>query len=746
MRNTPRPLFADDSPSGEEWSLDAAPTDRLKVLFFLFAVAFAAIAGRVVWLQTLAADRFLAVWDQPVETFEPIPAREGRILSADGQVLAFDSPRFDLLVHYRWLEEPADDAWLTAMAREGLSKQERRQKSKVVAAKEAVLRQRVELWRSLADAAHRSPEELSVERVAIQTRVERMLAAVERQRTERERTEATTLSTAVRPGFLGLWDRVSRELTTAPRRERRDPLVIREQQEYHVLVRDISLEGVAAIESSPSRFPGVETRVATDRVYPHGDLAAHVIGHRQPLSADEYLARRERFPSGDPLDYRPEDRVGRSGIEQAYESVLRGRRGERRITKNRRNEILSSVVVRPPRDGEDVTLTFDLATQRRAEQLLDGALSGQTVASLEGGGPVPEGNGAAPPPVGGCLVAIDVRTGEILTAAAAPRFDLESLTHPDRATWKRLSQDPRRPFFPRVTQAAVPPGSVFKIVTAIAGLQEGQIDPDAPFLCRGYLHEPDRDRCSLFRHTGRGHGETTLQDALCQSCNVYFFDAAERIPAETLEDWARRFGFGTRTGIDLPGERAGTVPSPRRMPTGERWYPGTTRQMAVGQATLAVTPLQVARFMAAVANGGNLVSPHVAQERPGDVSRPSSQPGSGIELVGFAEVAPRAPERVEGLMPGTLERIREALVSVVESPQGTGHLVRIEGVTIAGKTGTAENGGGRPDHAWFAGYAPAERPRVAFVVFLEQGGSGGQAAGPIAREFVRALSASGQLR
>ncbi len=748
MRNTPRPLFADDhpSPTGDEWSLDAAPTARLTVLFFLFATAFAVIVGRVAWLQLVAADRFLAVWDQPVETLEPIPARDGRILSADGQVLAFDSPRFDLLVHYRWLEEPADDAWLTAMAREGLSRQERRQKSKVVAAKEGVLRQRVQLWQAIADATHRPGEELTRQRSEIQTRIQRMLAAVERQRAERQQTDATTHAAAERPGLAGVWDRVTRELTTPPRRERRDPLVIKEQQEYHVVIRDIPLEAVAAIESFPSRFPGVETRVATDRVYPHGDFAAHVIGHRQPLTPDEVIVRAERFPAGDPLDYRAEDRVGRSGIEQVYESVLRGRRGERRITKNRRDEILSSVVVRPPRDGQDVTLTFDLPAQRRAEQLLDASLAGLAATPMNGDEAVRDGSGATAAPVGGCIVAIDVRTGAILTAAAAPRFDLQSISHPDRETWKRLAQDPRRPFFPRVTQGAVPPGSVFKIVTAIAGLQEGAIDPDTPFLCRGYLNRPDRDRCSLFRHTGQGHGEMTLQDALCQSCNVYFFDAAERIAPESLEDWARRFGFGQRTGIDLPGERAGTVPSPRRKPKHEedRWFPGMTRQLAVGQSTLAATPLQVARFMAAVANGGELVQPHVAQEQV--TFDPVGPTATGIELVEFSQAAPRPNPRVEGLMPGTLERIREALVSVVESPQGTGRLVHIDGLAIAGKTGTAENGGGRPDHAWFAGYAPADRPRVAFVVFLEQGGSGGQAAGPIAREFVRTLIVSGQLR
>lgn len=743
MRNTPRPLFNEDAPD-KAWSVDAAPGLRLVILFLLFVGAFAAIIGRVAWLQTVAAHRFLSVWDRPIEVIEPIAARDGRILSADGQVLAFDAPRFDLLVHYRWLEEPADDAWLTATARERLSRQERRRKEVVAAAKADVLRQRERLWQALAEVTARAPDELNNHRAEIQARVVRMLEAVERKRVERDGEAANaTPPRATEIGLAGLWARITRELTTAPRRDRRDPLVIREQQEYHLLVRDIPLDAVAAIESSPSRFPGVETRVATDRVYPQGDLAAHVIGYRQPLSPEELTARHEKFPAGDPLDYRAEDRIGRSGVEKAYETVLRGQRGERRITKNRRDEVLSSVVVRPPRDGADLTLTFDLAVQRRAEQLLDASLAGLTIGRDDPAERAAEGDGTASVPIGGCVVALEIRTGEVIAAAAAPRFDLQSMNHPDPEAWKKLARDPRRPFFPRVTQAAVPPGSVFKIVTAIAGLQEGAIEPDAPFLCRGYLNTPERDRCSIFRRTGQGHGETTLADALCRSCNVYFYDAAQRIGPEALEDWARRCGFGAPTGIDLPGERGGTVPSSRRKPGDPKWFPGTTRQMGVGQATLATTPLQVARLMAAVANGGELVRPRVVQETP---ARPASASPNGIELVEFAEPAAKAGLRIEGLTPGTLERIREGLLAVVEDPRGTGGLVRLDGIAVAGKTGTAETGGGRPDHAWFAGYAPADQPRVAFVVLLENGGSGGKAAGPVAREFVRALSAAGLLR
>jgi penicillin-binding protein 2 len=738
MRNIPQPLFADDAPESE-WSVDAVPRFRMGVVFALFAVVFLAIVGRLIWLQIVGVDRYLSVWDRPVELLEPIAARDGRILSADGQVLAYDAPRFDLLVHYRWLEEPVNDAWLTASARASLSRSERRNKQRLSAAKKAVLNQREELWRSLAAVTGNSSLDLVQERAAIQKRIERMRADVERRRAESELAQrAPTASSPA--GLAGIWDCVVRELTTPPERPRRDPLVIREELDFHPIAEGISLEVVAALESFSSRFPGVRVHSTTERIYPQGDLAAHLIGTRQTIRPEMLTERAGRFPAGDPLDYQEGDRIGLAGLEQQYESLLRGQRGQRRVLKNRQNEILSEVVVRPPRDGQDVTLTLEFAVQKRAEQLLDAALGArpdsEQAEAVEGD----ETPKASSPPVGGCIVAIDVRTGAVLAAAAAPRFDLQMSIHPDAETWKRLAKDPGRPFFPRATQMELPPGSVFKLVTAIAGLQEGAIQPDDPFLCRGYLNRPDKERCSIFRTTGRGHGEVGLDGAICESCNVYFLDAAQRIGPDPLIDWATRFGFGQTTGIDLSGERRGRVPSPDRPGEGQRWYPGTTRQMAIGQASLTATPLQVVRMIAAIANGGRLVPVHLFQESGGSEVPTGSSP---IELVGHEEPASRAAQPIEGLTPGTLERIRSAMEGVVSSPNGTGRFAGLEEVSIAGKTGTAETGNGRPDHAWFAGYAPADRPRVAFVVVLEHGGSGGRTAGPIAREFVRGLLQAG---
>ena len=294
--------------------------------------------------------------------------------------------------------------------------------------------------------------------------------------------------------------------------------------------------------------------------------------------------------------------------------------------------------------------------------------------------------------------------------------------------------DPRSPFLSRATQMALPPGSVFKVISAVASIESGKMPPHETFYCQGYLDSTDKHRCLPFRHYGVGHGEVTLADALCRSCNVYFYTAARRMGPQTLVDWARRFGIGQKTGVDLPSESAGYLPAPDLpLAPGERrpaWRPGDTLDLAIGQSKLLVTPLQIVRAMAAVANGGNLVTPHLAAESgPSLMDSSSSIRSSPSNL---------QPSSIEGLHEETLDNIREGLRMVVHHPRGTGYkTVRMKEVTIAGKTGTAETNG--IDHAWFAGYVPAEQPRIAFVVVLQNGGGGGAAAGPVAHEFVKKL-------
>lgn len=741
MRNAPlldvQSVRPDPGPA-----LDHAPQLRLALLFAAFLLPVAAISMRLAYLQTAIPERFLSGWERQTEELEPIPCRDGRILTADGMVVAYDEPQFDLLVHYRWLEDPPHEGWLSQQARAALAPSERRDPQCLAEARAQVIARRDAMLAALADSTGVPQTELNSRCRQLQSRVERIYDYVSRLRAEAPAVADVDHYDAA--WWEQGWRLLASELTSPPERTNRDPLVIREQEQYHVLLENVSLETVGAVESSPSQFAGVQVRLSTRRVYPAGDFAAHIIGARTAITPEELEQRLETYPNGDPLGFQENDRIGRSGLERAYDTRLHGRAGLRRIVKDRHGVVVHTEVVRPPVEGEDLILSFDSHLQARVEQLLDEALrpGNESEGSAESAEEALDAPAATSPPQGGCIVALDVKTGRVLAAAAAPRFDLNLLVSAEAAEWEQVNSDPRQPFFPRITQMTVPPGSVFKVLTSVALLESGLIDPDAPYHCRGYLDQPDRDRCFVYRHYGVGHGDMDLESALCHSCNVYFFDAARRIGPDAIHDWAARFGLGQASGCEVPGERGGNLPSPADPQA--TWYPGTTLQFAIGQASLTVTPLQVARMMAAVANDGRLVTPHFTHE---PASRSEHRSGAGLQLVAYETEQSRWPApRIEGLSPDTLWRIRAGLQRVVADPRGTGKHVRLEQIEIAGKTGTAEVGGGRPDHAWFAGYAPADQPRVAFVVVLEHGGSGGQAAGPVARRLVEAMLAAGTLQ
>lgn len=722
------------SPAAESrWQTDARPTLRLTWLGILMVLPLVAIAGRAAYLQTSTADQFAQPFEQTYISYESVPSRDGRLLSADGRVLAVDRRQFTLKVHYRWLEEPADAAWLKGQTLAKLSRSERRNPELVAQARADVLAEREAMWQRLSVLTGRSVEELAAERVKIQSRIEGIVKLVEERRQQKASASLVSQDSGDAPTWKRLWNRFAQSFTTPPARQHRDPVIIKEEQDYHPLLTGVSLHAVAEIESHPELYPGLQVDTISWRDYPQDRLAAHLIGIRKPLTAEEAAKRQKQFANGDPLDYQIGDRLGRMGLELMYDHQLHGLRGQRKVTRNRRGEIIQTELVREPRSGGDLLLTLNAGLQEQLERLLDHTLS---VSTEEAGTP------SRPKSAGASLVVLDVRTGAVLAAVSAPRFSLQELLHPTPEQWQAMTTDPRRPFFHRATHMTVAPGSVFKAITAVALLESGKFDPDAPQYCQGFLDRPDRHRCYIYSHYGVGHGDLNLSHALCQSCNVYFFQGAQKIGPHFLVHWADRFGIGRTSGIDLPGEQAGNLPKPPplRKPgvvnvhfeePQEPWYPGDTLGLAIGQSRLTVTPLQMARVMAAIANEGFLVTPHLVK-------------GQGPVVVGNAEsppvLDPPEPLPIPGLTEGTLARVREGLEMVVAHPKGTGYkTVRMTDVTIAGKTGTAEVGGGLPDHAWFAGYVPAERPKYAFAIVLEHAGSGGQSAGPVARQTVETL-------
>jgi penicillin-binding protein 2 len=773
MRNRPTPLF-DSGPTrgGSAFDVDAEPGVRLVWLFAAMALPLLVVAGRLLHLQGFVAEGFAVETRRETESVEPIPTQNGRILAADGTVLAFDEERYRVSVHYRWLEEPPNERWLRDEAVARLSRAERRDKAKFEQAKADVLARRYELWQSLAELTEHNPDKLVELRSRIQQRVERIYRLVE------ERREAIVEGTLRVPNDINgtrsvpstiehAWQVVKHELTTTPTRERRDPLRISEQSDYHLLLDDVPLEVVAEIETHPEQYPGVRADVTSRRIYPNGRVAPHLVGYRGEINADELRSQQDRSTNGGPRNYQAGDSIGRTGIEQSYEHVLHGVCGQRKIVRDHHGTIVRTEIVRPPRPGRDVVLSFSVALQEEATKLLEKLVESQATDEAR--------------PLGGCLVAIDVQTGAILAAATAPTFDVNDLLSGRAELRQVLEDDPRRPQFSRAMQMTLPPGSVFKAVSAVAVLESHRlaprrrIDPDREIECLGYLKEPNHHRC----YHSLAHYGTDLTKAIARSCNVYFFKAAQTLGPQSLVHWADEFGFGQLTGVDVPGERPGHVPrppqtvpnsrngtnSPIELVSHERsaddaanslkpaspwendgtassaktrhepWYEGDTLGLAIGQSRLTVTPLQIARLMAVIANDGWLVTPQVAREI-----------SAAGEDVASAMIEPNR-RRIPNLSEGTLARVREGLEQVVAHPQGTGFKsVRMKEVAIAGKTGTAEIGGRRPDHAWFAGYVPADRPRIAFVVVLEQAGSGGKVAGPVAKKFVQVLLDQGLIR
>lgn len=712
------------------WDADHWPGLRLVVLWVSVLVPVVAILIRMGQLQLVLQNDFVDGFEQTYEVVEELPARNGRILGADGTVLAGDIDRYDLQVHYRLIERPADERWLRSEARRKLSAAERKKPERVAAEQQRIVERVQQQWEKLSSLTGTSPDRLEEMRQAVQQRVARIRAEVQRRRELKSSPVPEAQLAGSSAGSL--WQRLREELTMPPSRSlESEPLV--EEVGFHTVATDVGEDIRAEIEAHPERYPGVRIAVQSRRTYPRGELAGHLIGYRTPLTPDEI---RMSEKEGAPAARRLGDTAGRSGLELKYDDHLRGVSGLRRVVRNRRGDVVFSEVMKEARHGQDLVLTLDLEIQQRAEALLDQALSTVTPAGTVDDQST-DGRESQPTcPQGGCLIAIDVHSGAILAAASAPRFNLNLLVNPDTRRWNELLEDPRKPLFSRATHMALAPGSVFKPVVAVAGLETGAINPDLPVTCRGYLDRSDQHRCLIYRHYRTGHGPIRLADALCQSCNVYFYTAARAMGPQPLVDWARRFGIGEPTGVDLPAEQSGHLPSPDELRQGvrRRWYPGDTLGLSIGQADLLVTPLQMVRAIAAIANDGQLVTPHLASGAGPTQLRDAASLPPGL-------MAPE-PRPIAGLHTESLAHVREGMDRVVNHPTGTAFkTVHLSDVRIAGKTGTAESNG--VDHAWFAGYVPADQPRIAFVVVLEHGGSGGKAAGPVARELVTCLKTMG---
>ena len=475
-----------------------------------------------------------------------------------------------------------------------------------------------------------------------------------------------------------------------------------------VLGRDIDWQTVVAVETHQLELPGVSLRVRPRRSYADGPMTAHVLGYLGEINQKQLNVLKEK-------GYVVGDEIGQYGVERRWEELLRGQSGGQQVEVDalgRRVRVLHEVTDVP---GYTVHLTLDRELQTVAFEALKNRE--------------------------GTVVAIDIRNGAVLALASTPAFDPNIFARGIKSEeWSGLIKDQLRPLSNRAIQGQFPPGSTFKIIMAIAALEEGVVNPESFIQDPGFFPFGNRQ----FRDWKKGgHGAVNLHRAIVESCDTHFYQLDAKLGVDRIAKWSGAFGLGEKSGIALDDEKSGIIPDTewKRKRFRQPWFPGETISVAIGQGYVTVTPLQLANMMAAVANGGKLFRPYL-------VSKVESLDGARVR-----EYGPDLIRNIE-LKPDTLGRVQRGLADVVHGPGGTGAAARSPLVRVAGKTGTAqviEMKGAylksehlsyeNRDHAWFVAYGPVEDPQIAVAILVEHGGHGGDAAAPIAKKLFEKMAA-----
>jgi penicillin-binding protein 2 len=472
------------------------------------------------------------------------------------------------------------------------------------------------------------------------------------------------------------------------------------------LAVDIDRDSLARIEAQLFRLPGVYIQVEPKREYKRNGVAAHLMGYMSEISEGEL--RSENYQG-----YMRGEAVGKVGVERSFEKYLHGKRGGRQMEVDavgRRLRLLDEV---PPVAGRNLWLTIDIELQQMAETCLKDR--------------------------SGAIVALDPQSGAVLALATNPSFDQERFVRGFTAQeWKTMTEDPGHPLLNRALGAAYPPGSTYKVVLALAALQEDIIKPSTKISCPGFYSFAGRDyRC--WRE--RGHGAVDLHQAIVQSCDVYFYTVGMRLGVDRIAKYAKMMGLGAKTEIGLDREHPGLVPTSlwKKNATGVPWQKGETLSISIGQGFDLATPLQMAVAYAAIANGGKVWQPYVVRRIEGE------RPDEVKEVTGRMRWQATVNR-------SNFELVKAGLLGVVEDGRGTAHGIKHKSIQMAGKTGTAQvvrlaDGANRKsaaaaakhrekDHAWFVGYAPAQDPKIVVAALLEHGGHGSSAAAPLVQQVI----------
>ena len=436
-----------------------------------------------------------------------------------------------------------------------------------------------------------------------------------------------------------------------------------------VVAYDVPKALAFKIEELRMIYPQIGIQPYPKRVYSYGPMLAHVLGYVRAIS-------RKQFHQLKKYGYGPRDKVGAAGIEKYYEAYLRGRNGWMEIAVDKLGRPVKLLEKKDPVKGEQLVLTID----KDLQEIVYGKLKGRV----------------------GSVIIMDPYSGEILALANWPSYDDNAMVSPKPKEISEIFSNPWAPMLNRAIAGLYPPGSTFKLVVATGGLDSGVISANTRFYCPGYLELGGvRFGCA---HV---HRQENLEEALAHSCNVYFYHVGLLLGADRLFLYGKRFGLGEKTGIDLPGERRGILPSKewKRKRFSQPWFDGDTLNFSIGQGYVLVTPIQILRVVAAIINSGKMVRPFVGLF-------------SGKVRINTVQIKDLM------LDDGVLKWIKNGMEKAVSSPEGTAHILAdLRFTSVAGKTGTAQSQPGKPCHAWFVGYFPVDNPKYVAVVFLEYGKS-----------------------
>lgn len=454
--------------------------------------------------------------------------------------------------------------------------------------------------------------------------------------------------------------------------------------------RQVDFSVLSTLEESRLDLPGVFSTIESKRFYPGGVNAPHIFGYLGEITSEELVRWRD---SG----YRLGDIIGKSGLEFQYERFLRGEPGIKYVEVDvlgREIKDLPELSFKTPKGGHHIYLTIDAKLQRYLETMMTGRR--------------------------GAAAVLDPRNGDVLAILSKPDYDPELFSSPlTPEVWGQLITDDGHPLYNRVCQSLYPPGSTYKLVLAAAALETGRVNFEQKTFCSGSYRLGNR---TFDCWKQGGHGAVNFFEAIEQSCNVYFYTKGLEVGLEPWSKYSKLLGFGTPTGIDLPNESPGLVPDKTYFDAkyGERkWSRGLLLNLAVGQGDLLTTPLQMAYFAMVVGNEGRAYRPHLLRKILDPATHHSAYPQ--IDSV-----------RVKEILPDTYTKLKQGMYLVVNGSHGTGRASWIPRVKVCGKTGTAQNPHG-DSHAWFIGFAPMDKPEIAFCIMVENGGGGGAVAAPIAR-------------